>query len=231
MADEIEMREGMSWEDYDILAFRHIKKEWLALELGLMTSKWFDYRFLHPVQATLVYANAFQKAYRDAFSRVIDRAAGEHIQIVNEAEFFEKNKPVKVSGLWRGRQIADAIGMPYEIYTALAMKHALNYWKQRHLPQAQQLYSERIVERVVDEWAERQKAILLFSTLPIYRNERYLGTRPQNDHHEWLFAQAELRPHRNELVARFAFQEAILPIEKVESRYEAGVLDEIRAFA
>jgi hypothetical protein len=230
MADENEIRAGLSWEDYDVLAWTRINKEWLELERGLMTSKWFDYRFLHPVQATLVYANAFHKAYRAAFASTIDHRAAEHIRLFDEATLFEpesKAHKIRLAGLWRGRQVADAIGMPYEVYCTMALKETLRYWKQRYLPQPAQIYSERIVERVVEAWAERQKAILMFSRLPIYRNERYLGTQPQNDHHEWLFTQAQLRADPVSWVGEFVRQE-LIPAAKVRSRFESETIERIR---
>lgn len=223
---------NVSWSgrpvlDNDALAFRHIKKEWLDQERNLFCSKWFDYRYLHFVEATELYAEDYVRVYREVYADHMDSRSSSHVSPIKEP-LFCLPKP-KLSGLWRGRQVADAIGMPYGLFISRAMRQTLRYWRNRYMPQPQQLYAARVVEAVIDDWTERQNAVFLYSERPEYRNAAYVGSPPQNDHHEWLFAQAMKRGNP---AAAFAdlLKAELLPEAKLAARVDADLLERIRAY-
>ena len=199
----------------DELMFRHIRADWQSYELGLMRSKWFDYRFMHPVVATFAYAKAFDASYRRHF-----RASFGNVplkRVFKNYDVFRCEKTT-IAGLWRGRQHADALGMPYDIYTDLALADVLRFWKQPNMPRPLQLYSAVIVEQVGAQWEELQAGSLRYSTHENYRTHRFCGTTAQLDHHEWLFAQAGKRANPLPIMKRF-YEEDLIPFEKIEARY------------
>lgn len=212
------------------LMLTHVRPDWCELDRELFRVKWFDYRFLNPVQATYLYAHEFEKAYRYAYRRHKDATAADHIRVFKVEDIFQGSRHI-LSGLWRGRQVADAMGMPYAVYLNLAFHWTLRWWQQRHLPRPAQLYCDRVIDRVPADWESHQASRLYVSMLPQYANERYEGTPDQNDHHEWLFAQAEKRPNPKPLLARFAIADRILPDSKIAARYGAAMLDELPKFA
>jgi len=58
--------------DEHLVAASRLEVDLLASEPGLMLTKWFDYRFLHPVAATKIFADAYVKAFRSAWARTQD---------------------------------------------------------------------------------------------------------------------------------------------------------------
>lgn len=224
------MSHDLSTEHMDSLAYRRINKKWMDFERGLFKSKWFDYRFLHPVESTMLYMESFGAIYRRFYAQTMDSKAAEHISVPRGNDFLEdsdKNNS-RILGCWRGRQIADALGMPYDIYINLAMEKRLRYWQKKRLPRPHQLYSEIIVEKMPELWKERQMIKLHYSALHNYRNESYNDYNWQNDHHEWLFHQANMRGDQALFLAGF-IKGKLLPVEKVKSRVGVEVFEKILA--
>lgn len=214
----------------DYLAINFISKGWLEHELSLFATKWFDYRQLNMVEATEQYVHAYTAVYRRQYARSIDATRAEHLKplpIDNPmAHFNDPKMRNKLVGCWRGRQMADALGMPYEVFIEQAMSFRLRFWQRAYLPRPEQLYDERDLERIVEKWEEIQKGQLHYSTLPVYTGERYCGAAHQNDHHEWLWKQASLRSNPRVFLARF-IAEQLLPLEKVLSRLPADFHEEL----
>ena len=212
-------------EEYDRLMFLHVRKDWQKFEGPLFTSKWFDYRFMNPVAATYQYAADYVRVYKLFFRATIDRAAAEFVRPLKDPDLF-KCPQTTISAIWRGRQHADAMGMPYTVYQTLAMESVLKYWKQRHLPRPCQLYSNQVCERVAAEWEKRQLGILYFGAHSAYRMQRYVGAQVQDDHHEWLFDQAAKR--QNSFLSLLDMVENnLLPLDKIKLRFGEDVAQRI----
>lgn len=209
----------------DALAMQCVRKDWQGYERGLFTSKWFDYRFMHPVHATYLYAHEWQIAHRQAFGRTFDRKAAEHIKLLKHEDIFACDKAF-LAGLWRGRQHADALCMPYDLYLQLALEAALKYWKQKYMPRPMHLYSANICESVVQRWEELQSAKLYVGAHVELRSYNYQGTDAQNAHHEWLLAQAMKRSNPVPCLTQF-YEDDLLPVEKIRVRFGDKMIEKI----
>lgn len=225
-ADRVETLEN----DYIVSNF--ISKEFQEFDRAGWSSKWFDYRHMTTLQATHAYIEAYGGIYRRIYAREFDRERAEHIRPINfdlvlaalrpNAQADEKKvKKAKMQlvGCWRGRQVADAIGCPYDVYIDLAFTYRMRRWKQNQMPQPQHLYHEYDVEKIVARWEELQASRLYLAEHSAYLVENYQDLPQQNAYHEWLFKQAELRSNPHEFVARF-IEEHRLPIDKARSRYD-----------
>lgn len=222
----------------DVLAMTYANKDLIDLEPGLFATKWFDYRMMTPAAATRLYMDAFGDIYRQVYADVKDRTAAEHIAvpncevIMNELtcgdEKKEKRAKTRFASMWRGRQVADAAGMPYREFIDIAMRKRLRYWSNnKHLPQPQQLYLDWVVEHVMERWAELQSGRLYLAEHDAYMVQNYQGIAFQDDYHEWLFAQAQLRSNPTWQIAQFVNEDR-LPLDKVESRFGEDDLELIR---
>lgn len=227
MASELEEAYGLhkSPEDYDRLMFSFIRKDWQEYEGPLFTTKWFDYRHLHPVAASYVFAHCLVKAYQRAYRRTISNKGWDAMRPLKSIDLFRCPKN-QIGGVWRGRQHADAMGAPYPVYLEFAYEAALRYWKRGHLPTPQQLYSEHVIQRVTEQWEDRQKGFMLFSEQAAYRNENYIGTRAQDDHHAWLFEQIGKRQN-GFIPLENLFKRGLLPADKIEAQYGRGMIDRL----
>ncbi len=216
----------------DIFAFKHIDKKLTKLDPELFRTKWFDYRMMTPLEATEVYINAFAEIYRGYFAREIDRRSAAHVRLPTYAaliagvEAGDRKHKTFLSGCWRGRQVADALGMPYTDFIHTVMGYRLRFWSQDHLPRPHQLYSMADVERTQTRWEEMQKGKLYLAEHPAYMIQNYADLAHQNDYHEWLFAQASTRMNPWETLA-ILVNDDMLPLTKVEARFDEEMVERV----
>ncbi len=213
----------ISVED-DILVHSMVKKSILKREKGLFQSKWFDYRFMTPLEATSVYIDDFAEISRWIYAREFDRTRAEHIKFRDSKAVLQtvRNNPdrdrkAEFSGFWVGRQIADMIGMPYPTFIELAMTYRMRAWKQSFLPRSHQLYDQITIEKVVARWQELQESQLWLSKHPAYLTGSYQDLPVQRAYHDFLVAQA--RSHGDtfyHLLDHIA--EDMITLEQVRSR-------------
>jgi len=228
--------------DYYLLAY--INKQFVNWEIELFTTKWFDYRHLSPLHATIHYMRAYEKVFKRLYATHINHEVASYIKLTNirtlarnmalpklnrlenrspttseiKAEQKRVNARSSFSAYWRGRQIADALGMPYEVYIDLVATKRLRFWgKNPRLPRPMQLYRDVEVEYAQETWEGMQESRLYLAEHPAYFNQNFQNLPQQNDYHEWLFKQAELRSDPPRFLARFVHEER-LPFEKVENR-------------
>jgi hypothetical protein len=221
------------------ISMAKVRKSFQQDEVSLYHSKWFDYRFLNPTQASYVYAQEWVKAYKQAFKIHVDRDGAQYSKPMRHEDLFD-NTPQFYSGIWRGRQFADGLGMPYDFYITQALHQRLRRWRQQFLPRPHQLYFEAgkdeddmrqswflaDMERV---WKDKQHASFVYSQHQNYKNDRYKGMRHQNDHHEWLINQVNLRDNPAPLLARL-LDENMIPYEKVQARFDPMIVDRVRNY-
>lgn len=198
-------------------------------ERALIGTKWFDYRFMGPVLATFYYAQCYGEVHKRLFARHIDREAAERMRGAKYANIFEDH-PSRVTGLWRGRQHADAIGMPYDLYIELAMERGMRY-KRDYLPAPQQLYSEDAVKAAFEGWRERLTGRIYVATDPRYRNDHYIGQPSQINHRIWVLGQIERRPPiiRLDILKHYLINDPVITDELVAERFGADTLQLVRS--
>lgn len=230
---------GPPLED-DIVAWEFIQdRKTLAFEADLMALKWFDYRHMTPLQATRLYIQAYTDAYSRFVREVQDIELARVISPTNIDSIFRKlalgsgpkftNGKSQLKSAWHGRQVADLLGVPYDVYVNKAMELRLRYWNRAQLPQMRHLYGEMIIDRMPGEWFELQGASLYLSDHPAYLVQNYCGTQAQNDYHEWLFRQAEMRPDKPAIMARF-INDDLISYEKVRARTTVDDFQRVHQF-
>lgn len=212
-----------------------------ARESELFMTKWFDYRFMTPLQATALYIEEFGRAYKRLYAVEFDRERAEHVQVPTiegvictmkqgKRKWIEKQDEKKIesskkaakidfNGFWNGRQVADCIGMPYGHYVGMALQFRMRRWKRGYMPRPSHLYHQFDVEKIVERWTAMQESETFLAEHPAYLVQNFQGVRPQNDYHEWLFKSAQARSDTLAVLARFVDEDR-LPIEKVRARLD-----------
>src|SRR5690554_2626742 len=118
--------------EYDTLACQHIRPDLLQLEAGLYQTKWWDYRIMHPMEATYHFAQAYVQAVKAAVRKRIDLYVSINCKPLKDQDFLKCSRHV-ITGLWKARQEADRHGIPYDFWCSKAMKYAQDRdW--RYLP-------------------------------------------------------------------------------------------------
>lgn len=124
------------------------------VEAMLATRAYLDYRYKTPWARTQDFALAYQKWYA-------------HHQLETRGEVGRRTQKHHLSmwpdrgitSLWRARQHADLLGMPYEWYVIAAMRSARDRGT-TELPAPNQLYGAKVfadVERHLQEWQKANR--------------------------------------------------------------------------
>lgn len=163
----------------------------LERERDLSTSKWVDYRFMSPLEATLLFASEYEKAYQSAAKKHVD-ANGAHKAIGLNRRAI-KRRSTEMTQLWIARQHADSVGLPYNLYLEFCFEFAMRRMRRR-LPRPSQLFwssrTETAWKAKFDEYHSDLIAggMLRPASLPQYRIEAYRGLHSQDDFRELVIA-------------------------------------------
>lgn len=151
-------------------------------ESQLMMTRWFDYRFMSPLEATLLFGRHYIAGLRRHVRKVYDVASADRVSGVKSG--LPAGRAKWFTGLWRARVRTDEIFVPYDLLVDFAFDFSSRrrrFWNM--LPH--QLHpSERNAEawwalfheRVEDVLPIRMKRV---GEMPHYRIENDLGLPPQ----------------------------------------------------
>jgi hypothetical protein len=171
------------WIEDAWLATTIIPHELLRAELDLAVSKWPNYRFMTPLRATRLFKEAYVAEYRRYHARNIDYREAEALKIGHKLDLAHHS--TQNTQLWRARQIADGLGMPYGAYLEFAFAFAEGR-RRKYAPQPNQLGpSERSAAawsgKLAEFWTPERKWLALEAEepLPEYRLSNDLGLTMQ----------------------------------------------------
>lgn len=210
---------GMTTETYDRAALDMVNPRLLKIEKELYGKKWFDYRFMHPVEATYLFAHYYTQAHKSFMSKRIgaERAAFVRGFRSKSGDIFD-GKAATYQVFWRGRQEADKLGMPYDYFCDLGMR-AADKAKWRHSPRPNQMYGEGMIYNIVSLYLEDVvKPKILNPVLPFYRAEHYEGHPYQNDWLDWLAEQIMMRPNPEYGLMNSMFVAEVIDREQATNR-------------
>jgi hypothetical protein len=163
--------ENLSDQECDTIALSRFKHTLFKDEAQRQQDCWFDYRFMHPILRTYLFAHYYQRAYKATYEKYIDIDSAHVIGLSRPQDPLD-NRPSSKSPsrlrtptcLIRARQIADELSIPYDFYTMNSLRFLM---KSRHADkmvgqtrdgklrlniQASAIYSEYIVLDVLEKW-------------------------------------------------------------------------------
>ena len=205
----------------------------IVSETALVGSKWFDYRFMTPLEATELFAQEYAEAFRNSWRRTQDYREAELKRALPKDGLKAKGE---LTSMWRARQIADAVGMKYDVFLITVM-HFFEVRSYRRPPRPNQIYGEKIREPLISvalrEWSKRQEeaGLYTYSTSPAYKNEVFLGLPAQLDHREFVLRAIRKSHSYADAIAKLHFKLRLIPLEIVEAKFDAGHVDEARRLA
>lgn len=184
-------------------------------EAALLTSKWWDYRLLHPTHATYLFAHVLDVELRSIIRTYLDdtparvTATGRVLDwhMVKPGDVFEPPLDPrrqaywkrKMLGLIRARQAADADGIPYDVFAREGLRHyylgAGSYLRERsRVPEPNLLYSEPCLLVVRTKWLEQLQMRVQTAAHPAYQHAQDDRRPDQLAHRRWLIEQLRARP-------------------------------------
>lgn len=178
-------------DDCEALALTSIPADLRLEEPELMARKWFDYRLLHPVQATLHFAHQYERAVRDAYERTRDRDSARLLRVLDQPNVLAGRDG---SAFWQARQACDRVGCRYDFALRWIMtRFADRGW--RVLPRPNQIYGVEVVMDLDDAWKVECAASMQFPRAQFYHAEQYAGHPDQVAYQRWLIEQIRARTH------------------------------------
>lgn len=162
---EFNQTKGLSGFEADRFTVTHIKSELIADDQDLFETKWWDYRPLHPVTATMYFKDRFFVVAEGYAKKYIEDSAGIIVRRAAARSDIRVASPKMLGAWWRARQVADAVGCPYDVYITAALDvfyenyHSFNTTKSRKqiMPYGTQLYSAAMVRRAEAKWQDLQQ--------------------------------------------------------------------------
>lgn len=205
------------------------KLVWLAERLGpedlsaesdLIVRKWFGYRFMSPLDATVLFANQYRRAFKAYIAFHEGPEAGKRANGISLYDIWTQRG--ELTSTWRARQHADAIGMDYETYLRFCFEFA-SLKNRKRPPRPNQLrpsgdkqeaawfakfHKDRAEGTLlaIDRWFDRNEA-------PQYHFEAYKGLPAQNQYRQDLVGLLhETHRLRSDAMRKWSIERRQLPI-------------------
>lgn len=182
---------------YELFTIANFTSKQLMPEAGLMEVKWFDYRQLHPLQATYYFVKCYTQAYRNFTRKAINVDIAPYVRCFSDVDFVSAREKVSVLQL---RQLVDRLGMRYDFFLNFAMDwhHKMSDVDGRvHAPRPGHLLSnEELIADVMLAWEEQCEIRLQIAKNSYYRTSEFnYRDRDQYAHEAFMLKQVMSRKH------------------------------------
>ncbi|MGZ8172941.1 MAG: hypothetical protein ACXWT0_03950 [Methylobacter sp.] len=277
--------------EYDELALSVISPALLKKEQTLFSSKWFDYRHLHPTQATYLYARHFTNESRKLYSSKRNSESGELFNVfqitpkageeaalemikekqkqqrkaiselrklklteaqLSKVDALEKAFKKKVCAsndaitdvmagkdaatLWKGRQLADKIGMPYDVFigTGIELLTSTYQWKGinpfTHMPRPKHLYSKAVESFMTEAWQAILDTGIVDPDMSRLSDDSSFSMQCKHDIERWLCEQLRRRKHPHFGISHYMFEKKIITEQCALQFFSSELIDKARRF-
>jgi hypothetical protein len=184
----------LDFESCEIITLQCIDARLLRAEPALYERKWFDYRQLHPVQATYLMVHFYNRAYGDFLGVAVDRKRRFTAAIKGRDFMLARDR----RSFWRLRQKIDELGIRYDFFLRHAMNWLLaNGWSKgcKQAPRPQHLLGDELIIDVANAWARECRASIQFCESPRFAADAWVGAPDQIAYERWLVDQISRRAH------------------------------------
>lgn len=211
----------IDFQTAEVLAIAHIGRKILADEARLYRHKWFDYRMLHPTQATYLLVHHYNAAYgmfmatcKDMGKRGMPGFKGKDFLAGREKQSF-----------WKLRQKIDELGIRYDFFCREAMNWCMaSGWRQPPRPAHISSNADMIVH-IQNLWAAECRAKIQFATSPRYCVEAFCGAPDQLAYEEHIIAAIMQKPHPKYALHAALYIHDALRIEAAIAKLPADAID------
>ncbi|TXN40548.1 hypothetical protein FV232_16270 [Methylobacterium sp. WL30] len=200
-------------------AASHMSPQCWAAERILANFKWFDYRFLSPVQATNLFVEEYILVYRQKWGENFDTVAASKKRATAAGGLFHSRK--EFSEFWNARAHADLLGVTYRLYIWTAMETALRRAKQQRLLRAGQMRRADCVVAIEKRSEEELTGACWFSEFPHYRMENDHALPDQTAHQEHIARAARMRTNGSIAIGMAIDNARVLSVDKATAFYGA----------
>lgn len=172
--------DDLTAQEYDRIALDRLTRKFTKEEARLQSECWFDYRFMHPVKRTYLFAAYYSAAFKREYEKRIDadsslaKGYSRPDPLDNRPSRGKTRKLVTPTYFWQARRMADELRIPYDFYINTGMRFVLDSLrtaetavgrgaggnKGKLLISPGNLYQDRVVEHVAEKWDEHQRSFI-----------------------------------------------------------------------
>lgn len=197
-------------------------EDW-RVERDLSMTKWFDYRFLTPIEATLQFVEDYRFVFRAKWKSNFDAATADLKRGTIENGLFADRR--EFSTFWNARVCADALGMRYPFFINTTMEVALRRGKWKRVPRPGQLWNKPdCIAAAEAKWEEELAGRQAVSALAHYRPENFLGLPHQLDHQQHALQVAKKRSNFLGALGNYIDIDRIVSAAQAETAYDTRVV-------
>ena len=179
-------------------------------------TRWFDYRRLHPLQATYYFVDCYRKIYA-SYSK---KRFGKLSRGYRVEDFLQTRE---ASSFWIVRAYCDGLGVPYPWFIYKIFDILLDTGRfKNHLPRPQHLMMGSHEESLAikDAWkAHLDSGVFMMGTDPYLMVGNSGGTLQQIAHEKFLLDQVARRTTKHFLLATLVYDKQMVRIESVIERF------------
>lgn len=184
-------------------------------EARLMTTRWFDYRDMHPVAATYLFAHFYVEQTRKFYIQNVDIRTVEDARAFTPDDIFMSRD---LTSMWLARRAADELGLPYPFVLQFAQSRFLSRLQHR-FPRPNQLYGEEFEIDVAAAWQERLGCQLTYSTQARYKASAWARQLAQAQHIKFVVQQVKRRPGPHHRILARLFNEDVLAAHLIKNQF------------
>ncbi|UOV09239.1 hypothetical protein MUU77_02730 [Pseudoxanthomonas sp. F37] len=138
-----------------------VRPDVLQQEARITRSAWVAYGYMTAIRRTELFCELYLDAYRTHYGQVRDYLTAAR-QIPVSPDLFQ-NDSRQINSLWRARQEADRLGMPYEVFLDATMAWAARQKNRKQLLAPNQLYSAKALAAAQARWSDSRDTFAIFA--------------------------------------------------------------------
>ena len=187
--------DNLAFDHYEILMINRVPKKERSVETKLMTTKWFDYRLMHPMYATYYFYHLYVKEYQAYWAKTINFEAAPFIYPFKGEARLDFLKAREAMSIWRLRQAADTLGIRYEFFikTAFNKMYRMIAGGRVIPPRPSMFNKEDFIADIYVAWLDNCKATLQFACSPYFQVVNFDHSLIQREHERFMVEQVKQR--------------------------------------
>jgi hypothetical protein len=175
-------------------------------EARLMRCCWYDYRDMHPVAKTYLFAELYRQQTAKFYDAMIDIRTVEDARAFVPDDIFMSRD---LTSMWLARRQADEHGLPYGFVLRFVQDRFFAR-AQRTFPRPNQLYGEELENDMMPAWTELKARQITYASSERFRMSNWKGELAQAQHLNFVIGQIKARPApRYRLLARMLNEDVL----------------------
>lgn len=221
--EKYDILETMDTATMDLWVSQHVGLSRCKAESSLYTSKWFDYRIMHPLVATCLFTEVYKLKHSQ-----ITRTHGREDLVkayfttgLKRVSYLDMSK-ANITSLWKARQVADRYCVPYDYFVETILSIAASrLWDK--LPRPQHMWQEDLIEIFEEKMKTRMKTTFDDSDFSFQNASQIINREIQMAYCQWIINRVKDMPSSKRVyaIANVAVLNRLVPMSVMQKCFPA----------